>query len=195
MSDLPTREEALALLHEHTATDGLRKHAYAVEAAMRHMARKYGEDEDRWGLVGLMHDFDYERWPDPEDHPRKGSEILAERGYPEDVRYAILTHACYLGLERRSMMDKALFAVDELSGFVMACAMVQPTRSLHSVKVKSVKKKMKAKGFARGVNRDDIRQGAESLELELTVLIEETLFALRGVADVLGLEGSAEDDA
>lgn len=187
MSDLPTRDTALALLHEYTLTDSLRKHAYAVEAAMRHMARKYDGDEERWGITGLMHDFDYERWPDPESHPERGSEILEAQGFPEDVRYAILTHAEYVGLPRKSLMDKSLFAVDELSGFLTACALVQPNKSLHEVKVKSVKKKMKSKGFAKGCNRDDIRTGAEELGLELDDLITETLTALRGIADVLEL--------
>lgn len=190
MSDddrLPPRDEALALLHEYTQGEGLRTHAYAVEAAMRAMAARYDGDPERWGLVGLMHDFDYERWPEPADHPRRGSEILAEKGYPEDVRYAILTHADYLGLERKSDMDRALFAVDELCGFLVACALVQPSKSLHEVKLKSVKKKLKSKGFARAVNRDDIRNGAAGLGLELEQLIERVLAALCEVSGELGL--------
>ncbi len=177
----------MALLHEYTKTDSLRKHAYAVEASMRHMAQKYGGHEERWGITGLLHDFDYERWPDPADHPKKGSEILERHGYPEDVRYAILTHAEYTGLERKSMMDKCLFAVDELAGFLTACALVQPDKSLHQVKIKSVKKKMKSKGFAKGVSRDDIRTGADDLGLPIETLIEECLTALCGISHILEL--------
>ncbi len=191
MSDLATRDEALTLLHEYTKSDSLRKHAYAVEASMRHMARKYEEDEARWGITGLLHDFDYERWPEPADHPYRGCEILEQQGYPEDVRYAIMTHADYTGLERKSMMDKCLFAVDELSGFLTACAKVQPDKSMHQVKIKSVKKKMKSKGFAKGCNRDDIRSGAEALSLSLELLIEECLTALCGISDLLELPPTA----
>lgn len=177
---LPGREQALALLHEHTQGEGLLKHAYAVEAAMRAMARKYGQDEARWGLVGLLHDFDYERWPSPtaEGHPRKGSEILAARGYPEDVRQAILAHADYTGVPRTTLMDRALFAVDELSGFLVACALVQPDRRLAAVQVASVRKKLKSKGFARNVKREDIAAGAAELGLEPDLLIGECLAAL-----------------
>lgn len=184
------RDDALALLHEHTKTDSLRKHALGVEAAMRHYARKYGEDEEKWGIVGLLHDFDYEATPDPKDHPMRGAKILEEEGYPEDVIYAIKSHATYLGLERLSLMDKTLFAVDELVGFITAVALVRPSGSVHEVKVKSVRKKMKAVAFARAVSREDIVEGAESLGLDLGEHIANVIEAMQGEADALGLAGS-----
>ena len=155
---LPTREIGLALLHEYTKKDGLVKHALAVEAAVRAYAVKLGGDEQAWALVGLLHDFDYERWPTAEDHPFRGVEILERQGYPEWFRRAVLSHADYTGVSRESSLEKVLFACDELCGFLTACALVTPTKSLHDVKVKSVKKKMKSKGFAASVNRDDIRK-------------------------------------
>lgn len=185
-----TRDEALELLHTHTETDSLRKHAYAVEAAMRTYAQKLGEDVEKWGLVGLLHDFDYEKHPDPSEHPAFGAKILTELGVAEDIIYAIKSHADYMGVERKSPMDKALFAVDELCGFIIAVALVRPSKSIHDVKVKSVKKKMKDKGFARAVNREDIIQGAEDFGVPLDEHIAVVIDALRGIADTLELNGT-----
>ncbi len=178
----------MELLKKYTKSDSLIKHALAVEASMRAYANKYGEDEDKWGIVGLIHDFDYEEKPDPKDHPIRGSEILREEGYPEDIIYAILSHAQYLNLERKSPMDKALFAVDELTGLITAVALVRPSRSVMDVKVSSVKKKMKAKAFAAGVSREDIKEGAEELGVDLDEHIDFVIKAMQGVADQLGLE-------
>lgn len=186
---LPSREEADALLREFTAKPGLIKHALAVEAAMRAHARRLGEDEESWGLVGLLHDFDYERWPDAENHPIRGSEILEERGYPEWFRRAVLSHADHTGVSRETDLEKCLFAVDELCGFLTACAMVMPGKSIHVLKLKSVRKRMKSQAFARSVNRDDIIQGAEAIEMELEDHIVFTLEALRGISGELGLDG------
>lgn len=158
---------------------------------MREYARRFGEDEERWGIVGLLHDFDYERWPDPPDHPLKGAAILEKLGYPEDVIYAIKSHADYLELPRINKMSKTLYAVDEMSGFVMAVALVRPSRSVFEVKVSSVKKKMKDKAFARAIDRDQLRQGAEELGVELDDHIETVITALQRVADELGLAGAA----
>lgn len=158
---------------------------------MREYARRFGEDEERWGIVGLLHDFDYERWPDPPDHPLKGAAILEELGYPEDVIYAIKSHADYLELPRIDKMSKTLYAVDEMSGFVMAVALVRPSRSVFEVKVSSVKKKMKDKAFARAIDRDQLRQGAQELGVELDDHIETVITALQRVADELGLAGAA----
>jgi putative nucleotidyltransferase with HDIG domain len=185
--NLPSREQALELLHEYTKKPGLIKHALAVEAAVRAYARKMDGDEQAWGLVALLHDFDYERWPDAENHPFRGCEILEQRGYPEWFRRAILSHADYSGVPRESDLEKALYACDELCGFLTACALVTPTRSLQDVKVKSVKKKMKAKAFAASVNRDDIRNGAADLGVELDEHIDFVLQALQGVAAELEL--------
>lgn len=187
-----TREEALAIVHEYTQSDSLRKHMLAVEAAMRAYARKYGEDEESWGLVGLLHDFDYERWPNdahsPTDgHPSAGARILEERGLAEPLRRAILGHASYTGVPRDTLMARALFAVDELCGFLVACALVRPSRSLGDLEVSSVKKKLKDKAFARGVNRDEVRQGAGELGIELDAHIQFVLEALRPVERELGL--------
>ncbi|MCS6858844.1 MAG: HDIG domain-containing protein [Abditibacteriales bacterium] len=182
------REDALALLHEHTKSDSLRKHAYAVEAAMRFYARKFGEDEEKWGVVGLLHDFDYEANPSPESHPWKGVEILRAKGYPEDVLHAILGHATYTNTPRLSLLDKTLFAVDELTGFIIAVALVRPNKSIHEVEVASVKRKMKDKAFARAVKREDIVQGAEELGVPLDEHIANVIAALKGVAGTLGLE-------
>jgi len=157
---------------------------------MRAYARHYDGDADRWGMVGLLHDFDYERSPSMEDHPLKGSEILKELGYPDDIRYAILCHAPYLGYERQSLMDKAILAVDELVGFITAVALVQPSKRVADVKVSSVKKKLKDKAFARSVNRQDIIEGAQELGVPLEEHIEFCIAALREHADALGLRGS-----
>jgi len=186
---LPVRSAAMELLREYTTKPGLINHALAVEAALRASARQRGEDESAWGLVGLLHDFDYERWPSQEDHPFRGSEILAERGYPEWFRRAILSHANYSGVSRDSDLEKTLFACDELCGFLTACALVTPTKSLHDVRVKSVRKKMKSKGFAASVSRDDITEGAAALGAELDEHIAFVLEALAGIAGELGLDG------
>lgn len=183
-----SREQDLALLKEYTQSESLIKHMLAVESAMRAYAEKLGEDVEKWGRVGLLHDFDYERWPDPPDHPLKGSEILTERGYPEDVIYAIKSHADYLADDypRVSPMDKALYACDELCGFIMACALVRPTR-LDGLKPKSVRKKMKTVSFAASVNRDDIVNGAEDFGVDLNEHIEFCVAAMSGIAAELGL--------
>ena len=191
---LPSRESALALVHDYTASDSLRKHMLAVEAAMRAYAAKYGEDVERWGLAGLMHDFDYERFPNDahsaaEEHPSEGVRILRGLGYPEDVLEAILGHAHYTNTPRESLMAKALFAVDELTGLVTATALVKPTRSVHDVDPRSVRKKMKDKAFARGVNREDIARGAEELGVDLDEHIAFVIEAMRGRAGELGLDG------
>jgi len=189
--ELPGRGRAWELLNEYTKKPGLIGHALAVEAAMRVYARKLGGDEDAWGLVGLLHDFDYERWPSADDHPFRGVEILTERGYPEWFRRAILSHASYSGVPRRSTLEKALFACDELCGFLTACALVTPDRALRSVKVKSVRKKMKSKAFAASVSREDIADGARDLGVELDAHIACVLEALCSVAQQLGLDGAA----
>jgi len=186
---LPGRDEALALLHEYTEKQGLRKHALAVEAAMKAYACKQGEDEHTWGLVGLLHDFDYERWPTEDDHPYRGVEILERQGYPEWFRKAVLSHAAYTGVPRETALEKTLFACDELSGFLTACSLVTPSRSLHDVKVKSVRKKMKSKAFAASVNREDIVEGTAALGLDLNEHIGFVLEAMRGIAEELGLAG------
>ncbi len=182
-----TREEAYSLLTEYTKKENLIKHALAVEAAMRAYARKFGEDEEAWGIVGLLHDFDYEKYPSLEDHPFKGAEILREKGYPEEWIEAILGHAEHTGVPRKTNMAKALFAVDELCGFITAVALVRPDKKLDSVKVKSVKKKLKDKAFARQVSREDIRKGAEELGVDLDEHIAFVLEAMKSVADKLGL--------
>jgi predicted hydrolase (HD superfamily) len=191
-----TRTDALALMHEYTPSDALRKHMVAVEAAMRAYARKHGEDEETWGVVGLLHDFDYERFPNPDHsptdgHPAEGSRILEGQGYPEPLRRAILGHASYCGVPRDTPLAKVLFAVDELCGFLVACALVRPSRSLTDLEVSSVKKKLKDKAFARGVNRDEVRQGAEELGVPLDDHIQFVLEALRPVERELGLGLSA----
>ena len=178
-----TRSEALALMQEYTASDALRKHMYAVEIAMRAMAERGGEDPEAWGLVGLMHDFDYERYPNAahsphQEHPVEGVRILAERGLPEPMQRAILGHANYTGVPRDSAMAKALFAVDELCGFLVACALVRPSRSLQDLEVSSVRKKLKDKAFARGVSREDVIQGAAELDVPLDEHIAFVLAAL-----------------
>jgi putative nucleotidyltransferase with HDIG domain len=181
------RSAALDLMHEFTASVSLRRHMLAVEAAMRAYARKFGEDEEKWGLVGLLHDFDYERWPDPPDHPLKGAAILAERGYPADVIYAIKSHADYLtDCPRVSRLDKALYACDELAGFITACAMVRHER-LAGMQPASVKKKLKNKAFAASINRDDISRGAADLGVELDEHIQFVIDAMTPVSSELGL--------
>ena len=184
---LSTRDEAWALLREYTTRPGLIAHALAVEAALRAYARRLGGDEDAWGLVGLLHDFDYERWPTPQDHPFRGVEILAGRGYPAWFRRAILSHASYSGVPRESPLEHALFGCDELCGFLVACALVAQDRSLASVRVESVRKKLKSKGFAASVSRDDITNGAAALGVDLDEHVGFVLDALRAVARELGL--------
>jgi predicted hydrolase (HD superfamily) len=187
-----TRADALALVQEYTANEALRRHMYAVEIAMRAMAERAGEDPERWGLVGLVHDFDYERFPNAahsatEEHPAEGVRILAARGLPEDMQRAILGHATYSGVPRDTPMAKALFGVDELCGFLVACALVRPSKSLADLEVSSVKKKLKDKAFARGVNRDDVHAGAAELGMPLDDLIAFLLQALRPQEKVIGL--------
>jgi len=188
---MQTRDEAYALLTEYTKNPNLIKHALAVEAAMRAYARRFGEDEQEWGTVGLLHDFDYEKWPTAEDHPAKGGEILAERGYPEHIVRAVKSHADYMGIPRETPLEKALFAVDELTGFIVAVALVRPTKSIMDVKVSSVKKKFKDKRFAAGVNRDDIFTGAEALGVDLDEHIATVIEAMQSIAPALGLQGSS----
>ena len=191
-----TRDRALALMREYTDSESLRKHMYAVEVAMRAMAEARGEDADAWGIVGLLHDFDYERYPNDahhatEEHPSEGVRLLADQGFPEPWQRAILGHATYTGVPRDSDMAKALFAVDELCGFLVACALVRPSRSLEDLQLKSVKKKLKDKAFARGVSREDIRQGADELGVPLDDHITFLLTALRPHDAVLGLGQTA----
>ncbi|MGD9856009.1 MAG: HDIG domain-containing metalloprotein [Planctomycetaceae bacterium] len=182
-----TRDDDWSLLREYTKSDSLIKHMLAVEAAMRAYARKLSQEEDTWGRVGLLHDFDYERWPDPPDHPLKGAEILAARGYPADVIYAIKSHANYLvDCPRVSLLDKALYACDELCGFITACALVRPTR-LEGLTPKSVRKKLKQPSFAASVNRDDIVEGARDFGVDLDEHFAFCVNAMQGAADELGL--------
>jgi putative nucleotidyltransferase with HDIG domain len=186
------RERALALMHEYTASEPLRRHMYAVEIAMRAMAERAGADPEAWGVVGLLHDFDYERFPNDahsatEEHPAEGVRILAREGLPEEMQRAILGHASYTGVPRDTPMARALFGVDELCGFLVACALVRPSRSLADLEVASVRKKLKDKGFARGVNRDDVIRGAEELGVPLDEHIAALLKALRPHEARLGL--------
>jgi putative nucleotidyltransferase with HDIG domain len=191
-----TRDEALALMHEYTESDALRKHMYSVEAAMRGYARRNGEDEEAWGLVGLLHDFDYEKYPNDahsptEEHPSFGVKLLRERGLPEEGCQAILGHASYCGVARESAMAKTLFAVDELCGFLVACVLVRPSRSFNDLTVKSVKKKLKDKAFAKGVNREDIRQGTEELGVPLEEHVQFLIDTLGPIEGELGLGAGA----
>jgi putative nucleotidyltransferase with HDIG domain len=179
--------KALEIMHEFVKNENLRRHMYAVSEAMRQYARKYGEDEEKWAIVGLLHDFDWEIHPNAEEHPVKGSEILKERGYPEEILRAILSHADYTGVTRESPMEKTLFAVDELTGFIVACALVQPSKKLADVKVESVIKKFKKKEFARQVNRDDMVKGAEELGVPLDEHVGFVINAMRGIEKKLGL--------
>jgi predicted hydrolase (HD superfamily) len=197
------RESAWCLLSEFTQSESLRKHALAVEACMRACSRKFADfsspglsefglsEEDLWGIVGLIHDFDYEKYPSLEDHPYKGNEILKQRGWPEVIARAIMSHAEYTGVTRDTPMEKALFACDELAGFITAVALIKPGKSLAEVDTKSVRKRMKDKAFARKVNRDDIVNGAADLGVDLDEHIAFCIEALRGIADKLGLDGSA----
>jgi putative nucleotidyltransferase with HDIG domain len=191
---LPTRADALALVHEYTASESLRKHMLSVEAAMRAYARHFGEDEERWALAGLLHDFDYERFPNEaqaadREHPSEGVRILRGLGYPEDVLDAIMGHATFTNTPRVSRMSRALFAVDELTGLITATALVRPSKSVHEVTASGVRKKMKDKAFARGVNRDDVTTGAAELGVELEPHIDFVLRAMQAEAAALGLEG------
>ena len=188
-------EAAWGLLTEFTQSESLRKHALAVEACMRAYAKKFGENQDLWGIVGLIHDFDYEKYPTPEEHPYKGNEILKERGYSDEIRRAIMSHAEYSGVSRDTPMEKALFACDELAGFITACTLVKPSKSLAEVEAKSVRKKMKDKAFARSVNRNDITSGAVELGVDLEEHIAFCIEAMKGIAKELGLDGNAVNSA
>lgn len=193
-TSLPSRDAALALMHQYTPSDSLRKHMYAVEAAMSAYAEHYGEDVDRWALTGLLHDFDYERWPNAahsptDEHPAQGVRVLREQGYPEDILEAILGHAPYSGVPRVTLMAKSLFAVDELTGLITATALVRPSKSVHEVDARSVRKKMKDKAFARGVNRDDVVNGAAELGVDLDWHIQFVIDAMKARAESLGLAG------
>jgi putative nucleotidyltransferase with HDIG domain len=183
------RNQAWGLLCEYTQSESLRKHMLAVEACMRAYARKFGEDENKWGITGLLHDFDYEKYPTPAEHPFVGNKILEERGYPEEMRRAILSHADYSGVKRESRMEKTLYACDEIAGFITASALVKPNKSLAEVEAKSVRKKMKDKAFARSVNRDDIINGAADLGVDLEEHIAFCIEAMKGIAGELGLAG------
>ena len=192
---VPTRDEALAIVHEYTASDSLRKHMLSVEAAMRAYAKKFGEDEERWGITGLVHDFDYEKFPNEahsatEEHPAEGVRILRSKGFPEDILTAILGHGNYTGVARESKLAKTLFAVDELTGLITATALVRPSRNIMEVEAKSVRKKMKDKAFARGVSRDDVVNGAADLGVDLDEHIAFVISAMQAVAPSLGLAGS-----
>jgi putative nucleotidyltransferase with HDIG domain len=181
------RQQAWCLLTEFTQSESLRKHALVVEACMCAYARKFSQDEELWGAVGLLHDFDYEKYPSLEDHPYRGNEILKERGYSDEIRRAIMSHADYTGVTRETPLEKALFACDELAGLITATALVKPGKSLAEVDVKSVRKKMKDKAFARSVSRDDIVNGAAGLGVELDEHISFCLGAMKGIAGELGL--------
>jgi putative nucleotidyltransferase with HDIG domain len=181
------RNEALALLQEYTTSESLLKHAFAVEESMRAYAKKFNEDELKWAITGLLHDFDYEKFPTAEEHPFRGAEILKEKGYPQDIIEAILGHADYSGVKRTSLLAKTLFAVDELSGFLLACAYVMPDKKMANLKVKSVKKKLKDKAFARTVNRDDIIKGAEELNVDLDEHIAYLIDTLNAISDKLSI--------
>jgi len=196
MSALPTRDDAWNLLCEYTQNENLRKHALAVEACVRSYARKTGADEELWSLTALLHDFDYDRWPNDthsptEEHPAGGSAILRERGYPEELIRAILSHADYCGIARVTPLEHTLFACDELAGFLTACALVKPSKSIFDVEPDSVKRKLKDKAFARGVNREDVRKGAEELGLPIEEHIAFCIAAMRAAAEALGLERKA----
>ncbi|MGD9808581.1 MAG: HD domain-containing protein [Deferribacterales bacterium] len=182
-----TRENAYALLTEYTKSDSLLKHAFSVEQAMKAYAVKYGEDAERWGIAGLLHDFDYEKYPTLDDHPFRGMEILAEKGYPQDIIDAVAGHAEHTGVKRETMMAKTLFAVDELCGFLLACAYVRPDKSIANVEVKSVKKKLKDKSFARAVNREDIENGITEMNVDKDEHIRFVIDALSEISDRLGV--------
>lgn len=191
MSETPSRDEALALMHEYTGNVNLRKHMYAVEAAMRAYARKFGEDEELWGLTGLIHDFDYERYPNDarsptEEHPSSGVAILREEGWPDEALHAVMAHAEHTGVEPETLMARTLRAVDELTGFVTACSLVRPT-GISDLRSKSVKKKLKDRAFAAAVNREEIREYTEAIGEDLTEHIDFVIEAMRGIADTLEL--------
>ena len=181
------RQEAWDLMTQYTKSENLRKHMLAVEAAMRFYAKKFDEDEEKWAVVGLLHDFDYEQHPTPEEHPFVGVKILQEKGYPEEITRAILSHADYSGVVPESNMEKSLFAVDELSSFIVAVSLVRPSKSILDLKVKSVKKKLKTKAFAANVSREDIQKGSEMLELSLEEHIQNVIDAMKTIAGDLGL--------
>ena len=189
---LPTREDAWSLLCEHTKSESLRNHARAVEQIMRAYARKWGEDEDLYGIVGLLHDFDYEKHPTMEEHPYKGAEILRKRGYPEEVITAIMGHANYTGVPRDSLLAKTLFACDELAGFMFAVTFVRPSKSIHEVRPKSVKKKLKQPSFAASVNREDIEQGIAELGVDRDEHIQFVIDAMKEIDEELGLRGNVD---
>jgi putative nucleotidyltransferase with HDIG domain len=196
-ASLPTRADALALMHEYTSSESLRKHMLTVEVAMRAYAEKFGEDPERWGLTGLIHDFDYERYPNAtrsgtEEHPSEGVRILRDRGWPEDILDAILGHAVYTGVPRQTRLAQTLFAVDELSGLITATALVKPSKSVHDVDASSVMKKMKKKEFARGVSREDVILGAQEMGVEMEPHIQFVIDAMRRSADAIGLAGTPE---
>jgi predicted hydrolase (HD superfamily) len=185
-----SREDAWRLMTEFTHSESLRKHMLGVEAAVRGYARLFGENEDDWGAVALLHDFDYERWPDAADHPFRGVEILKQRGYPDWVTRAILSHADYSGVPRESRLERTLYACDEMSGFVTAAALVRPSKSVLDLEASSVIKRMKDKAFARAVNRDDLRRGADELGLPLDQHITNVIAFMRDKAEALGLRGT-----
>lgn len=192
---MPTREDAWKLVCEYTASESLRKHMLAVEACVRAYARKFGADEEQWSVAALLHDFDYERWPNAEhapdkEHPAEGAKILRERGYSDETVRAILSHADYTGVARETQLEHVLFACDEISGFLTACTYVRPSKSILDLEVDSVKKRLKDKAFAKGVSRDDVRKGAEELGVPLEEHIQFCIAALRENADALGLRGS-----
>jgi putative nucleotidyltransferase with HDIG domain len=197
---MPTREDAWQLLCEYTQSESLRKHMLAVEACVRAYARKNGADEELWGLTALLHDFDYERWPNNDhaadkEHPAEGAKILRERGYSEEMVRAILSHADYSGVPRQSALEHTLFACDELAGFLTACTYVRPSKSILDLEVDSVKKRLKDKAFARGVSREDVRKGAEELGIPIEEHIAFCIAALRENADALGLRGNITGNA
>jgi putative nucleotidyltransferase with HDIG domain len=192
MAETPTRDEALALVHEYTKGESLRRHMYAVEAAMRAYAREFGEDEDLWGVTGLIHDFDYERWPNDDhaadaEHPSAGVAILRERGWPEEILHAVMAHADYTGVEPETRLARTLRAVDELTGFIMACALIRPT-GISDLAPKSVKKKLKDKRFAAAVSRDDMGRDWDALGVDHTEHMERVIGAMRGIAERLGFD-------
>ncbi len=188
--EMPTREQAWTLLTEFTQNENLLKHALAVEAAVRGYARQFGEDEEFWGVTALLHDFDYERYPDLKDHPFRGAEVLRERGYPEVLVRAVLSHADHTGVAREGRLEHTLFACDEMAGFVTAAALVRPSKSLLDLEAKSVIKRMKEKAFARAVSRDDLRRGAEEIGLPLDAHVANVIAFMREKADDLGLRGA-----
>jgi putative nucleotidyltransferase with HDIG domain len=190
---MPTRDDAWELLCEYTKGDSLRKHALAVEAAMKGYAGRLGEDTDKWGMVGLLHDFDYEMYPNPPDHPMKGSEVLRDRGYSEELRRAILGHANYTGVPRDTLVARALYACDELTGFIVACSLVRPS-GIWDLESKSVKKKLKDKAFARTVNRDEVYEGAAEFSVDLGEHIDFIIGVLRGVAESVGLKSAPDTE-